>query len=144
MVRAHRRSGLSKTLLTAALLSSLAGLAVAAGHGDRSPFDPNVEDLTSREEPPMLGIHWSKEMHAAIHQAARRSANMTYHGGKIMPTATTKAIFKGTSWATYNGDKITGMDLWYSGFSSSHYAATVTEYTGSNGCLRHDPPGALR
>jgi hypothetical protein len=124
---------LSKTLLTAALLSSLAGLAVAAGHGDRSPFDPNVEDLTSPEEPPMLGIHWSKEMHAAIHQAARRSANMTYHGGKIMPTATTKAIFKGTSWATDSGDKITGIDTWYTGFSGSHYAATVKEYAGSNG-----------
>jgi hypothetical protein len=124
---------LSKILLTAALLSSLAGLAVAAGHGDRSPFDPNVEDLTPQDEPPMLGIHWSKEMHAAMHPASRRSANMTYHGGKILPTATTKAIFKGTSWATYSGDKITGIDSWYTGFSGSDYAATVTEYTGSNG-----------
>jgi len=129
---------LSKTLLTAALLSSLAGLAVAANHGDRSPFDPNIEDQTSQDEPPMLGIHWSKEMHGAVHQASRRSANMTYHGGKIMPTATTKAIFKGTSWTT-NSDKISGMDSWYTGFGGSNYARTVTEYTGSNGSAGSRP-----
>ena len=36
---------------------------------------------------------------------------MTNHGGKIMPTAVTKAIFWGTSWSTYTGDKITGLGL---------------------------------
>jgi hypothetical protein len=58
---------------------------------------------------------------------------MTYHGGKIMPTAVTKAIFWGTSWATYSGDKITGIDAWYTGFSNSNYAKTSDEYTGTNG-----------
>ncbi|MGZ5252581.1 MAG: hypothetical protein ACXWCE_20360 [Caldimonas sp.] len=124
---------MNKTILTVALLSSFAGFAPAADHNGRSPFDPNVEDLTPRDEPPMLGIHWSKEMHGAMLHQARRSANMTYHGGKILPTATTKAIFKGSSWASYSGDKITGIDAWYTGFSGSHYAATVKEYTGTNG-----------
>lgn len=50
-----------------------------------------------------------------------------------MPTAITKAIFWGPSWGTYTGDKITGIDAWYSGHSNSHYAKTVDEYTGSNG-----------
>ena len=58
---------------------------------------------------------------------------MTYHGGKIMPTANTKAIFWGTSWNTYTGDKITGMDSWYTGFSTSNSAKTSDEYTGTNG-----------
>ena len=66
---------------------------------------------------------------------ARRSANMTYHGGKIMTAAVTKTIFWGTSWGTYAGDKITGLDTWYTGFSNSNYAKTTTEYTGSNGTV---------
>ena len=128
-----------RTILTTALLSGLAGLASAADHDNRSPYDPNVEDLTPQNEPPMLGIHWSKEMHGAQIRLARRSANMTYHGGKILPTATTKAIFRGTSWASYTGDKITGIDAWYTGFSGSHYAATVTEYTGTGGSSGSSP-----
>ena len=62
-----------------------------------------------------------------------RSPNMTYHGGVIMPTAVTKAIFWGTSWAGYTGDKMSGMDTWYQGFNGSNYAKTSDEYTGSNG-----------
>jgi len=65
--------------------------------------------------------------------ARKRSPNMTYHGGKIMPTAVSKAIFWGTSWGTYTGDKITGIDSFYTGFSGSNYAKTSDEYTGTNG-----------
>src|SRR3954464_10759139 len=77
------------------------------------------------EAPPMLGIHWARDFvpnaRAANEAAdpaarfARRSPNMTYHGGIIMPSSNTKAIFWGTSWGTYSGDKITGMDSWYKG-----------------------------
>src|SRR5690242_13977677 len=92
-------------------------------------------------DPPMLGIHWAPDFHPnvrAVQEAApaarvRRSPNMTYHGGVIMPSSNTKAIFWGTSWGTYTGDKITGMDSWYTGFSNSNYAKTSDEYTGSNG-----------
>jgi hypothetical protein len=80
----------------------------------------------------MLGIHWTKKNHAA-RAAKTRSANMTYHGGKIMTTVVSKNIFWGKSWATYTGDKITGLDQWYVGHNQSNYAATVDEYTGSNG-----------
>jgi len=125
-----------RAILTTALLSTLAGFAVAAEGNGRSPYDPNVEDLTPENVPPMLGIHWTKEEHAARQHLARRSANMTFHGGKIMPTAVTKAFFKGTSWATYSGDKITGIDSWYAGFSGSNYANTVNEYTGTNGSAK--------
>jgi len=58
---------------------------------------------------------------------------MTYHGGVIMPTVNTHAIFWGTSWGTYTGDKITGIDSFYTGVSNSAYSTTVDEYTGSNG-----------
>ena len=88
----------------------------------------------------MLGLHWERgfEPNPRANAPAglarvRRSANMTYHGGKIMPTAVTESIFWGTSWPGYSGDKITGMDSWYTGFNVSNYATTSDEYTGTNG-----------
>ena len=47
---------------------------------------------------------------------------MTYHGGKIMTTVVSKTIFWGTSWAAYTGDKITGIDTWYTGHGGRNYA----------------------
>jgi hypothetical protein len=69
----------------------------------------------------------------ALNAASKKSPDMTYHGGVIMPTYVSQAIFWGTSWAGYTGDKITGIDSFYTGFSSSNYAITSDEYTGSNG-----------
>jgi hypothetical protein len=58
---------------------------------------------------------------------------MTYYGGKIIMTAVTKSLFWGTSWGSYSGDKITGIDSCYQGFVYSSYAKTSDEYTGPNG-----------
>jgi hypothetical protein len=51
----------------------------------------------------------------------KRTPDMTYHAGKIMPTVVSKAIFWGPSWtsATFVADKDSG----------SRYAATVNEYS---------------
>src|SRR5882762_10394212 len=86
----------------------------------------------------MLCIHWARDFDsfARAHEAHSHgggSALMTYHGGKIMPTANTTNIFWGTSWTSNPGDKISGLDLWYTGFSNSNYAKTSDEYSGSNG-----------
>ena len=87
----------------------------------------------------LQGIHWVHGFSPAArvdNEAGHHgggSPDMTYHGGKIMPTAFAEAIFWGTSWGSYSGDKITGMDAWYSGFNGSNYAKTCDEYTGSNG-----------
>jgi hypothetical protein len=102
----------------------------------------NVEYLDVQTDPPMLGIHWAKgfEVNHRVKEDAktsrpRNSPLMTYHGGKIMPTAEVQAIFWGTSWGSYSGDKITGMDSYYLGMSNSNYAKTVDEYTGTNGTV---------
>src|ERR1700686_539581 len=85
------------------------------------------EDLSTTNEPPMRGIHWargadplarSNNAGNAGHGHGGSSPNMTYHGGKIVPTAVTEAIFWGASWSGYSGDKITGMDQWYTGFNN--------------------------
>ena len=63
------------------------------------------------------------------------SALMTSHGGIILVANKTQAIFWGSEWtsATFAGDKITGLDSFFSGFGGSNYAGTNTEYTGTNG-----------
>ncbi len=111
------------------------GFAQAAQSSHSAP-----QDLSKTNEPPMLGIHWARGMEpdARAREASRtartqQSPLMTYHGGKILPSVITQSIFWGASWAGYTGDKITGMDDWYSGFGESDYAATSNEYTGSNG-----------
>ena len=87
------------------------------------------------DDPVLLGITWAQgtpedQAHAL---AGLPFPYMTFHGGKIMPQVNAEAIFWGRSWATYTGDKITGMDSWYQGFGNSNYAATSNEYLGSNG-----------
>lgn len=84
-------------------------------------------------DPAQHGLIMAKGAAArAARLAARRSSpNMTYHGGKIMPTVISKAIFWGPSWtnSTFVGDKISGLNSWYTGNSGSNYAKTVDEYT---------------
>jgi hypothetical protein len=122
------------------LIPMLCAAGIAFGQATTAAAPP--QDLNPQAGPPMLGIHWARgfQPNARIANeakqakpAARRSPNMTYHGGKIMPTAVTKAVFWGTSWGSYSGDKISGMDLWYNGFNISNYAKTSDEYTGTNG-----------
>lgn len=99
----------------------------------------DVQDLTDRSEPPMLGIHKARDFgnghNAGTSGATTTSPLMTYHGGKIMPTAVTQTILWGPSWsnASFAADKVAGLDSWYTGFSNSNYAKTSDEYTGTNG-----------
>jgi len=103
------------------------------------PASNNTQDLSSlnvQHEPPMLGIHWARGFNPFARAAARgNNPDMTYHGGVIMPSTVSEAIFWGPNWAnsSFAGDKITGLDSWYSGFSNSNYAKTSDEFTGSNG-----------
>ncbi len=125
-----------RALLIAAAALPLAPHALAHDKDTTSPFDPNVQDLTlPHQGPPMLGIHWSREDHASHQARPSKSPLMTYHGGKIMKTAVTQAIFWGPSWGSNTNDKISGIDTWYAGHSDSNYAKTVDEYTGSNGTV---------
>src|SRR4029077_6330621 len=112
------------------LLSVVLSLAVfACGQTVDSPSS-NRQDLSAlnaQPEPPRLRIHWGRGFtpFARIH-GARNSPDMTYHGGVIMPSTVSEAIYWGPNWAnsSFAGDKITGLDSWYTGFSNSNYAKT--------------------
>ena len=61
--------------------------------------------------------------------------NLVNHGGRVMTSTQTVAIFWGPKWAlsSFVSDKITGIDAFYQGYANSNYAAIVTQYAGSNG-----------
>jgi len=61
------------------------------------------------------------------------SYNLVHHGGKINAVPVVKLIFWGSSWVSAPGDKISGMDLFYKGWTGSGYANIQTEYSGTNG-----------
>ncbi len=122
-------------LLSVAL--SLGVLAFGQTVDSPSANRQDLSALNAQHEPPMLGVHWARGFtpFARVHPAGGKNPDMTYHGGVIMPSTVSEAIYWGPSWAnsTFVGDKITGLDSWYSGFSNSNYAKTSDEYTGSNG-----------
>ena len=123
------------------LLSITTVVLTAAVAFGQAPANDNAPK--TMHEPPPLGIHWAKgspqaqQAIQAAKAAGARNANMTWHNGAIMTSTATEAIFWGTKWGNsgFVGDKITGLDSWYSGFGGSHYAATNTEYTGTNGTV---------
>jgi hypothetical protein len=63
------------------------------------------------------------------------SALMTYHNGPVLHASKTMAIFWGSQWsqASFQGDKVTGLDSFFSGFSGSGIAHTGTEYSDTTG-----------
>jgi hypothetical protein len=142
-------------LFGAFVAQSLTSLAMAQDAPNRSPYDPNVEDLTARpplaspDEPPMRGIHWTREFEGGRVHAGNKGEGktplMTYHGGKILTTTNTQAIFWGTSWPSDTSDKGTGIDSFYSGFNNSNYAKTSDEYTDTiSGGHQVGPGGTYR
>jgi len=102
--------------------------APSASKDTRDTSDPNLDP-----ESKARGVHWAKGVVRAAKPGSGGSPNMTWHGGAIMTDAEVRSIFWGSSWVSNPGDKIDGMDTWYTGFGGSHYAGTNTEYTGTNG-----------
>ena len=64
-----------------------------------------------------------------------RNPNLTNHGGPIMTASVVNAVYWGTQWgnSSFIGDKQSGLDSFYSGWSGSNYGKTTTEYSSSNG-----------
>jgi hypothetical protein len=100
----------------------------------------SVRDLDSVDghgkPEPALGPHLARgQAHGG--GAAPASADMTSHGGTILNSTFTAAIFWGKSWggSSYVQDKITGLDAFYLGYGGTSYAATSSEYTGTNGSV---------
>src|SRR5258708_34879104 len=125
-----------KQLLLLVAVLCFAGMCLGQDADSSVTSRQDLSSITGTHEPPMLGIHRARGFNpfARVHGAKGNNPDMTYHGGVIMPSTVSEAIYWGPSWSnnTFAGDKITGLDSWYTGFSNSNYAKTSDEYTGSN------------
>jgi hypothetical protein len=60
---------------------------------------------------------------------------LSWHGGPVMHSTTVVPVYWGTGWSspTFTGDKVTGLDTFYSGVGGTPYARTNGEYTDGPG-----------
>src|SRR5258706_55928 len=66
--------------------------------------------------PQMGGIHWARDHQPAGPPSGhgRKSPDLTYHGGPVMHGTFVEPIFWGTSWSGNVGDKVSGLQTFYS------------------------------
>ena len=139
-----------RKFLTMVVAMVLAVAIPCVGFSQSEPGGSEAGNLSQQvpDEPPMLGVSWVRgyqprsivqslqtpaEAQVQPEIRPKPSPNLNYHGGPILQTVETEVIFWGTSWASYKGDKISGLDSFYTGFSNSNYAATSDEYTDADG-----------
>lgn len=112
------------------LVSGLATIICAQAYAEPSHENDSDHDGASI----LYKSNVKKEAGKASHS---QSPNMTYHGGAVYHSSSTMAIFWGPQWsnATFAGDKISGMDSFFSGFGGANYAYAGTEYYDSKGSI---------
>jgi len=67
--------------------------------------------------------------------SGRRVSLLLWHNGPVMHSTTVVPVFWGSSWAnsSFTGDKITGLDYWYSHAGGTPYLHTNSEYYDGSG-----------
>lgn len=127
-------------VLFALLATSLVGCLDSQVDSSSSDLDQTTQAATGEQ-----GLHGAAEPHTfddrATHAArpggggGTSSPLMTLHGGGVLVQNKTMAIFWGSQWntASFAGDKITGLDTFFSGIGNSRFATTATEYAGVDG-----------
>ena len=116
---------MNRISIATAAATCLSGILIAAStHTAASAQGP---------EPRIGGIHWARGQQPAARPT--KSPNLIYHGGPVMHGTVVEPIFWGPKWADANfaGDKISGMQSFFSGVGRSTYADTNTEYTDGSG-----------
>ena len=104
---------MKKRLVLLSILTACAVTVAPAARAEENRVEGRAEGVgpaVEVTEDAPVHIHLTREAAEAAATAtraslARRTANMTYHGGKIMTSATVKSIFWGPKWAnaTFTG-----------------------------------------
>ncbi len=114
------------------LATSLLGACIGMSEEDGAQSG----DLVGQPEPPMLGVQNARDgKPSGGGGGGGGSPDLVYHSGQLQTAGTqVTAIYWGTSWASasYAGDKISGLDLFYQGIGGSPYFKTTTEYTDAS------------
>src|SRR5512133_1596002 len=123
------------------VLVSLATLAILAGCAspDSSPTGPAVTAPSFTYDLAVPGnagdtparVYLARDAAGNAGKPGGGASLLLWHNGEVMDNAAVTAIYWGSSWSTYQGDKITGLDAFYSGLGGTAYIKTNTEYTGS-------------
>jgi hypothetical protein len=115
-------------MYTRMLLTGMFGFTMlATGCGAPAPGDTADTTQGLEQQDPPAKLHYAKG--GGSHHGGTSSPDMTYGGGSVLTTNKTQAIFWGTSWSTYSGDKISGMDSFFSGFGGSNIEGIAGEYS---------------
>ena len=115
----------TRILVSAAFALSLVGCT------NEPPVSEDSEALRGEPQDAAPHLHYAK----GAGGGSTGSPLMTYHGGGVLLTNKAMAIFWGSEWssATFQGDKVTGIDSFFGGLDGSNFAATSDEYTDSTG-----------
>ena len=114
---------LSAFTISAAAATTVAGNATAGEGAD--PYTASGG---------MAGVVPAKAAVGAANPHSGSSPNLIYHGGLVRTSATSvQPIFWGTSWRTYSGDKVSGLEAFYGGVGGSGYMKSNIEYTQTGG-----------
>jgi hypothetical protein len=69
----------------------------------------------------------------------KSSPDLKNHGGNVLVgTIPVSPVYWGSSWGSYTGDKIDGLERFYSNVGASVYLTTTSEYSGATGSVTHD------
>lgn len=110
----------TRTLLTALLgCSILAGCEAPGSVPDVTPGTPGVPTQ----------VNYTRDFGPA-RRGGGPAGDLIDHGGPVLTTNKTQAIFWGSSWATDTTDKIPGLDSFFSGFGGSGIESLASEYSG--------------
>jgi hypothetical protein len=104
-------------------VGSVVGATSAATVGGR----PNLAAGPASGFVPALG--------ASTRAPARRVSLLLWHNGPVMHSTTVVPVFWGSNWnnSTFRGDKVTGLDYWYSHVGGTPYLHTNSEYYDGSG-----------
>lgn len=116
------------SLAVATAVACIAGTIMVGNAANDDKHGQTVDQMPT-------GIHWARD--AQPGHLRLQSPTLNDHGGPVMHGTTVEPIFWGVKWANaaFAGDKISGLQTFYSGVGSSSYANTTTEY--------HDGTGAV-
>ena len=107
----------------------LAGSMIFVGTGAASAARPEVQTTKHGHEFP------ARDANALLGFGS--NPNLINHGGPVLTTSqqSVQAIYWGSSWgiSSFVGDKVSGLDSFYGGWTGSGYSTTTTEFSGSNG-----------
>jgi hypothetical protein len=99
---------------------------IASFHGDMFVSSDAPEIVYYKKEFNDSKAHYAKP-------GGGGSVLMTAHGGTVLTSNQTVAIFWGTSWPSSTSDIVGGIDSFFGGWGGSHMAGDSTEYSGTNG-----------